>query len=304
MIEILLIILGFIFLIKGADFLVNGSSNIARIFKISEFVIGLTIVAIGTSLPELVVSIQSVLNGHDNLLIGNIIGSCIYNLLLILGIISIIKPVKIKVKTNSNIILMLFTILLIGLFGNIYEKIIRVEGIMLLLFFIIFLLTTLSDKRNEEKHFESKNVIYSIMILIIGIILLKFGGDFVVDNSEKIARKFEIPEKIIGMTILAIGTSLPELVTSITAVKKGNDEIAIGNIIGSNIFNILLVVGITSIIKPIKYSVDYNIELIFLIMLTLIIVIRALNNEKEEISKKEGIFLIIMFIIYNIRLLS
>lgn len=302
MINIVFIIIGFIFLIKGADLLVEGSSNIARKFKISDFVIGLTIIAVGTSLPELVVSVQSVLKGYDNLLLGNIIGSCIYNLLFILGIISIIKPIKINVKENSNIILMLISILIVGLLGNIYEKIIFGEGIMLILMFVIFILTTLSEKREESK-IESKPIIKSIVFLIMGIILLKYGGDFVVDNASDIARMFDISEKVIGVTIVALGTSLPELVTSIIAVRKNKEELAVGNIIGSNIFNILLVLGITSTIKPINFASEYNQDLIFLAIMTLLIIISCLRNKNEEINRKEGIILIIMFIIYNIKLL-
>lgn len=302
MINIVFIIIGFIFLIKGADLLVEGASNIARKFKISDFVIGLTIIAVGTSLPELVVSVQSVIKGHDNLLLGNVIGSCIYNLLLILGIISIIKPIKINVKENSNIILMLISILIVGLLGNIYEKIIFGEGIMLILMFVIFILTTLSEKKEESK-IESRPIIKSIIFLIIGIILLKYGGDFVVDNASNLARRFEIDEKIIGVTIVALGTSLPELATSIIAVRKNKEELAVGNIIGSNIFNILLVLGITSTIKPISFASEYNQDLIFLAIMTLLIIISCLRNKNEEINRKEGIILIIMFIIYNIKLL-
>ena len=239
MINLIFIIIGFIFLIKGANFLVDGSSSIARKLKISEFVIGLTIVSIGTSLPELIVSIESVLVGHNDLLIGNIIGSCIYNLLLILGIICVIKPIKINIKEKSIVMLMFFSILLVELLSNIYGQITRVEGIILILFFIIFLLMIFNKKTTENKK-EDNSIVKSIIQFLVGILLLKYGGDFVVKNASLIARKMLISEKIIGITIVAIGTSLPELVTSITAINKNTQEIAVGNIIGSNIFNLLL----------------------------------------------------------------
>ncbi len=299
--SILKIIFGFIFLIKGADLLVEGSSNIARKFKISEFIIGLTIVAVGTSLPELVVSIQFTIKQQHSLLMGNIIGSCIYNLLLILGIISIMKPIKIKIKQESNIIIMLFAILIVQLFGNIYGLINKTEGIMLILFFLIFMISTLIQNK-EEKTIKNNSLIKAILILIAGIVLLKLGGDFVVDSASNIARRFKIDERIIGITIVSVGTSLPELITSIIAVKKENSQMAIGNIIGSNIFNLLLVLGITSLIKPIKFLNQYNIDLIFLAIITLFIILSSIKSGNEKIKKREGIILIVMFALYNIKL--
>ena len=210
MINIIFIILGLIFLIKGADFLIDGASNIARRFKISEFVIGLTVIAVGTSLPELMVSIQSNLKGSQSLLIGNVVGSCIYNLLLILGIISIIKPIKIK--RESNIVLMLFSVLAVGMFGNMYGMITKTEGILLISIFSIFLLSTFTGKQ-EEKRGSQEPLIKSTIFLILGVLLLKYGGDFVVNNASLLAKNFNISEKIIGITIVALGTSLPEAVT-------------------------------------------------------------------------------------------
>lgn len=301
MINIVFIILGLIFLIKGADFLIDGASNIARKFKISEFVIGLTVIAVGTSLPELMVSIQSILKGSPDLLVGNVVGSCVCNLLLILGIISIIRPIKIQ--KESNIVLMLFSILAVGIFGNMYGMITKVEGVLLLLIFSIFLLSSFNGKQ-EENLGKQDSVIKSIIFLILGIILLKYGGDFVVNNASSLAKDFNISEKIIGVTIVAIGTSLPELVTSIIAIRKNSVEIAVGNIIGSNIFNLLLVLGITSFIKPIQFSGEYNFDLIFLVITTLLIIISCLKNKNEELRRKEGIILLGFFILYNIQLLA
>lgn len=304
MIEIILIIIGFMFLIKGSDILIDGAENIAKKLKISELVIGLTIVAFGTSLPELVVSIASVKKGHDELLLGNILGSCIYNLLLILGIIFIIKPIKIENKTQGNIIIQILAILTIAIFCNIGEEISRTEGILLLLIFIIFLLASFNTKKEEKKERNKIKTSKSIIYIIIGSTLLKIGGDLVVNNSVTIAEKLNITKTIIGSTIVALGTSLPELVTSIIATKKGKENIAIGNIIGSNIFNLLLVLGTTSIIQPIKYNNSNNFNIIFLLTITLTIHTAINIKKKKETNKTEGIILLITFIIYNIKILS
>ncbi len=300
MLNIFLIVLGFALLIKGADILVNSSSSIARKFKISEFVIGLTIVSIGTSLPELVVSIESAYKGYHNLLVGNIVGSCLYNLLLVLGIISILRPINIKIKEQSDIILMLFSILIIGLFGNMYGVINRTEGILLILLFGILVISTLHEKGEAQKTNES-SIIKSLIALSFGIILLKYGGDFVVNSASAIARKFSISEKLIGTTIVALGTSLPELATALLAVKKDSTQLAVGSLIGSNIFNLLLVFGITSILEPITFSAIYNADLIFLALITLTIILLSIKSGKEEIGKKTGIMLIIFFILYNVK---
>lgn len=304
MIEIILIIIGFMFLIKGSDILIDGAENIAKKLKISELVIGLTIVAFGTSLPELAVSIASVKKGHDELLLGNILGSCIYNLLLILGIIFIIKPIKIENKTQGNIIIQILAILTIAIFCNIGEEISRTEGILLLLIFIIFLLASFNTKKEEKKERNKIKTSKSIIYIIIGSTLLKIGGDLVVNNSVTIAEKLNITKTIIGSTIVALGTSLPELVTSIIATKKGKENIAIGNIIGSNIFNLLLVLGTTSIIQPIKYNNSNNFNIIFLLTITLTIHTAINIKKKKETNKTEGIILLITFIIYNIKILS
>ncbi|MGN1329827.1 MAG: calcium/sodium antiporter [Clostridia bacterium] len=299
MLEIILIIIGFIFLIKGSDFLIDGAENIARKLKISEFVIGLTLVAIGTSLPELIVSIESVTKGHDNLLIGNILGSCIYNVLLILGIIIVIKPIKVENKPSGNILLLIISTLIVGIFANYKQQISKTEGILLLLIFIIFLLSAFSKKQKTKINLKGKSILKSMILIILGIILLKFGGEFVVDNSIKLAKKLNISESIIGLSVIALGTSLPELVTSIVAIKKETEDIAIGNIIGSNIFNLLLVLGTTSLIHPIKFANSYNGQLIFLIIISIVLYIFNLFNNKQEAGKLEGIILLITFILYN-----
>jgi len=302
--EIILITIGFIFLIKGADLLINGAEAIARKLKVSDFIIGLLLVAVGTSFPEMIVSIEAASKGHDSLLIGNILGSCIYNLLLILGIMLLLKPIKLEHKPSGNLLILLMSMLLVGIIGNINNQISRIEGILLLLVFIIFLLSIFSDYKDNNVKEIKYGIVKSIFLVIFGIILLKYGGNFVVDNSIKLAGRFNISETVIGTTIIAIGTSLPELVTSIIAIKKESTSIAIGSIIGSNIFNLLLVLGITSVIYPIRFSQEYNIYLILLIITTLMINLYYMLSNKKEAGYKEGLLLIAIFVIYNINLIK
>ncbi len=242
-VPILLILLGFALLIKGADFLVEGASNIAKKFHIPEIIIGLTIVSIGTSMPEMFVSLTSSINGYSDMAIGNVIGSNVCNLLLILGLSTVIRPVKFQRETRLIEIPMclMFTVIFLIL-CNIGRDITRLDGIILLILFVLFIAYTIFmglkgekfDKNGEDtKPSDTSNikVIKNIVFIILGIIALKFGGDFTVDNSVIIAQKLGLSEQIISLTILAIGTSLPELVTSVTAAIKGNSDIAIGNII-------------------------------------------------------------------------
>lgn len=304
MYEIILITIGFIFLIKGADLLINGAETIARKLKVSDFIIGLLLVAVGTSFPEMIVSIEAASKGHDSLLIGNILGSCIYNLLLILGIMLLLKPIKLEHKPSGNLLILLMSMLLVGIIGNINNQISRIEGILLLLVFVIFLLSIFSDYKDNNVKEIKYGIVKSIFLVILGIILLKYGGNFVVYNSIKLAGRFNISETVIGTTIIAIGTSLPELVTSIIAIKKESTSIAIGSIIGSNIFNLLLVLGITSVIYPIRFSQEYNIYLILLIITTLMIYLYYMLSNKKEAGYKEGLLLIAIFVIYNINLIK
>ena len=254
LISVLLIILGFILLIKGADFLVDGASSLARKFNIPDIIIGLTIVSIGTSMPELFVSSTSTINGSSDMAIGNIIGSNLCNLLMILGISTIIKPVKFQKETRLiEIPTCLIITIIFAIFCNTSGTISRIEAIVLIFLFVLFIIYTIIMAKKGNS-FDGNTVIEiqtddkplslkkSIILIVLGIVGLKVGGDFTVENATNLARMFSISEKIIGLTILAIGTSLPELVTSVTAAIKGNSDIAIGNIIGSNIFNILLII--------------------------------------------------------------
>lgn len=243
LVPISLILLGFALLIKGADFLVEGASNIAKKFHIPEIIIGLTIVSIGTSMPEMFVSLTSSIDGYSDMAMGNVIGSNVCNLLLILGLSTVIRPVKFQKETRLIEVPMCLAITIIFMIlCNIGNDITRIDGTVLLVIFAIFIGYTIfmgikgekfdKEGKEEKKEEEPKiSVIKSIIYVILGIIGLKFGGDFTVDNSVIIAQNFGISEQIISLTILAIGTSLPELVTSVTAAIKGNSDIAIGNII-------------------------------------------------------------------------
>lgn len=309
---VFLILIGFVLLIKGADFLVEGSSNVAKRFHIPEIIIGLTIVSIGTSMPELFVSITSALEGYSDMAIGNVIGSNVCNLLLILGISTVIKAVKFQRETRLiEIPMCLAFSIIFMILCNTGTEVTRNESTILISLFIMFIIYTIfmgikgekfdSKDENKTEIIEAENktsIIRDVICIILGIVGLKVGGDLAVDNSVIIAKYFSVSEQIISLTILAIGTSLPELVTSVTAAIKGNSDIAIGNIIGSNIFNMLLIIGVSSFIKPIIYNPTYNIQMTILIISTLILSLFPIIPPKNEMSRFNGIVYLIMYAIY------
>lgn len=311
-IQILLIVIGFLLLIKGADILVEGSSQIAKKLHISEMIIGLTIVSIGTSMPELFVSTTSALEGYSDISVGNIIGSNICNLLLILGLSAIIRPVTFKRQTKlvENPISIIFSIIFL-IICNVNSDISRKDGLILIILFILFLIYTIymgvrSQKNNAIIQLEeNKNIssIKNISLILLGIFILKIGGDIVVENAKLIATALNISEKVIGLTIIAIGTSLPELFTSITAAIKGDSDIAIGNIVGSNIFNMLMIIGITSIIQPITYNVTYNFQMIVLFVGMTLMMIFPFLKPKDKLSRWKGFVFFILYLIYLIDLI-
>lgn len=307
--EIFFIILGFILLIKGADFLVDGAGGIAKKFNIPEIIIGLTIVSIGTSAPELFISVNSVLSGHEDFSIGNVLGSNIANLLLILGTAAIIRPIYFKSKTKTiEIPMCLFFTIIFVILCNLGKKVSFIDSIILLILFVFFIIYTIYiGKRNKENETilqESKerkgwkNIIY----ILVGIVGLKFGGDFVVNNAEKLALRFDISEKVISLTIIAIGTSLPELVTSIISSIKNEADLAVGNVIGSNIFNMLLVIGVTGLIRPISYNIEYNVQMTILLLATILITLFPYLDKKDQMTKSDGLMYISMYIIYTVML--
>lgn len=307
-VQILFILLGFVLLIKGADILVNGSSAIAKKLRISEIVIGLTIVSIGTSMPELFVSTTSALQGSSDISIGNVIGSNICNLLLILGLSSVIHPVKFQKQTKliENPMSIILTLIFLVM-CNINRDISRIEGGILLVFFIAFLIYTIimGKKSKDEAILEISledakkiSVVKNLILIVIGIAGLKIGGDLVVENAKLIATALNISEKIIGLTIVAIGTSLPELVTSVTAAIKGDSDIAIGNIVGSNLFNMLLIIGVSAVITPIKYNISYNFDMIVLFGAMILMLIFPFIKPKDEMSRTNGLIYTLLYIMY------
>ncbi len=313
-VQVVLIILGFVLLIKGADFLVDGSSKIAKKFHIPEIIIGLTIVSIGTSMPELFVSITSAIDGYPDMAVGNVIGSNLCNLLLILGLSAVIKQVEFKKETRLiEIPMTLVVTVTLFVLCNIGTDITRGEGIVLIGLFVLFIIYTIYMGKKGEK-FENKDIllevqteenysiIKSIIWIILGIIGLKIGGDLVVNHSVTIAKAFNISEKVISLTIIAIGTSLPELVTSVTAAIKGDSDIAIGNILGSNIFNILLILGVSSVITPITYSASYNNQILVLIIATILLALFPFIGEKNKMTRTNGFAYLVIYAIYMIGL--
>jgi len=307
-IQIVLILVGFLALIKGADILVEGSSAIAKRMRISEIVIGLTIVSIGTSMPELFVSTTSAIQGSSDISIGNVIGSNICNLLLILGISALIHPVKFHKETKwiENPMSIVLTLIFLAI-CNINQDVSRTEGIILLALFVAFLIyTVIMGKKGKDEAIlqlaldEAKkiSITKNVCFIILGIVALKIGGDLVVENAKLIATALNISEKIIGLTIVAIGTSLPELVTSVTAAIKGNNDIAIGNIVGSNIFNLLFIIGVSAVITPITYNMSYNFDMIILFIAMILMLIFPFIKPKDEMSRTNGAIFAMLYIIY------
>lgn len=317
LLNIIFIIIGFVLLIKGADFLVDGASEIAKKFHIPEIVIGLTIVAIGTSMPELVVSVTSALEGHSDLAIGNVIGSNIANMFLILGVCSIIKPLIFKKETRLFEIpftifstIMLFFLCINGS-GEQINRITREEGIILLAFCILFIIYNLIMAKKGEEFDQEENILElrteenkkvplweSLFGIIVGIIGLKLGGDLVVENSVEIAKILGISEKLISLTIVAFSTSLPELITSIAATRKGETDMAIGNILGSQIFNILLIIGVSAALTPINYSKSYDSNIILLIVGSIMLGLFPFIGKKNEMTRSNGIVFVLTYAIY------
>lgn len=315
---ILMIILGLILLILGADFLVRGSSSIAKKFHIPEILVGLTIIAIGTSAPELIITITSAKNSMSDLIIGNAIGSNLCNILLILGLMAVISPIKIDKdarKFHIPIALLSTVIILLmglGILGNNTAFINRKEGIFLVLLFLIYFAYPIIKEfedilisiKNNSNNSELKkiNPFLCIIFIVLGIILLKYGGDLVVDYSTIIAEALNISERVIGLTIVAIGTALPELVTSIVSIIKKDTDLAVGNIIGSCVLNLLLILGIGAILTPLEFTPEFIQNLILLCFCTFAIWLFNFIGTKNTITRIKGIILLCIFILYMISL--
>ena len=310
--QILLLALGFGILIKGADWLVDGGSALARKYKISELSIGLTVVAFGTSMPELVVNVFAAHQSHSDIVFGNIIGSNIFNLFAILGIAGLIAPMTVQSSTVWREIPLSFLAALVLFFlsNSIIsenEILSRIDGMILLFFFVMFLYYIFLQLKGEHTPPDiDKKELPNFKIwlfLFLGLSFLILGGRFVVVNSVKIASALGISQTIIGLTIVAAGTSLPELATSVVAAIKKNNDIAVGNIIGSNIFNIFLILGVSSIIKPIDYNIKFNFDLYLLGIGTILLFIAMFSGEKKKLDRWEAGILLLIYIGYAISLI-
>ncbi|MFO7897051.1 MAG: sodium:calcium antiporter [Candidatus Cloacimonadales bacterium] len=306
---IFVVIIGFVMLVKGADFLVDGASSLAKKFGISELAIGLTIIAFGTSAPELIVNIFASTGGHHGITFGNILGSNIFNILVVLGVSGLIAPLVIKkntiIKEMPFLIFATLATFALAWWGNVLSRWDGIILILLLLSFFYYIIGILKVNPVQDEDIKIFSTGQTILMMVVGIIGLFFGGKLVVDNSVKIAEMLNVSEKMIGLTIVALGTSLPELVTSIVAVRKGRFDLAIGNVIGSNLFNLLLVLGVTALIHPVAYDLSLNADFTILLTITIILFLSMLTGVKNRISKLEaGIFLaiyggFIAFLIYR-----
>lgn len=315
--QILLLIVGFVALIKGADWFVDGASNVASHFKISKMIIGLTIVAFGTSAPEFAISVQSLLTGNTDMLLGNVIGSNILNILLILGIAAVIRPIRVKHATVKKElpITILFTTLFVTLiadhvFGAGGDNFSRQDGVVMVIFFLIFVYyLVMTIRRNKQKaKREAKRkpevveaptmpLFKAILLAVVGLAGIIVGSDLVVNNASGIAGAMGISEKIIAMTVVAIGTSLPELVTSVAAARKGETDIAIGNIVGSNIFNLGIVTGLpVAMIGGIPNVAFSAIDVVMILAAAVLLYFFANNDRK--IDRKEGAVFLLIFLAY------
>lgn len=309
----LILIIGFAFLIKGADVFVEGASSIAKKFNVPSMIIGLTIVAMGTSAPEAAVSVTSSLAGQNDMSVANVVGSNFFNVLVVLGVSSIIAKLPVQnetIKKDTPFLILVSVLLLV--FG-VNLKLGRIEGLALLALFTYFLVNTIKSakKATENEFLETGETAVAIeiettsseislpktiLVSIIGIIGIVIGGDMVVNSATSIATSFGMSANLVGLTIVAVGTSLPEFVTSIVAIKKGETEIAIGNVIGSNLFNILLVLGLAAVINPISMSILAFIDIVFMVLITLLLYM--FMKKRNSLVKKQGIVLVVLYMAY------
>lgn len=310
----IILVIGFVLLIKGADFFVEGSSSVAKKFNVPSLIIGMTIVAMGTSLPELAVSVTASMIGNNTLAVSNVAGSNIFNLMVVCGACALFTPLTIE--KNTLLKEFPFSIICAGLLvvlGFLGMSLGRVDGIIFLVIFIVYLLWMIRSAKQarnagdkleeEEEEFIEEEIkilpMWKCLLFIVGgMIAIKFGGDFVVDGASAIAAGFGLSQTLIGLTIVALGTSLPELVTSIVAARKDEVDMALGNVIGSNIFNILLILGVAAVISPITFLMENIIDIVILIVMSLVVWIFAWTS--KEINRKEGIMMLLMYAVYMV----
>ena len=297
--NIIVLVLGFILLLKGADWFVDGASSIASRFGIPQLIIGLTIVAMGTSLPEAFVSITAALKSNAAITIGNVVGSNILNVGIILGITALIRPLHIQNSTIKYEMPFMILVTLVLILLGINTTISRLDGMIMWLFFLGYLYYIFKMSKNQMEETEIKKT--NPLFIPLGLVCLMVGSNFAVDAATNIAISLGVSQRFIGLTIVALGTSLPELVTSVTAAKKGNADIAIGNIIGSNIFNILFVVGSSALITPVPFEYHFIIDSFVAILIGLVLYL--CTKKTRVLDKKAGILLLVTYSIYFIYLL-
>ena len=316
---ILILVIGFVLLIKGADFFVEGSSSVAKKFHVPAMLIGMTIVAMGTSLPECAVSVTASLANNNSLAVSNVIGSNIFNLMVVCGACALFSPLTIRQDTlKKEFPLSIICAALMLVLGYIGMTLGHIDGIIFLVLFVGYLLWMIQSAKKaraaglsdpgqsgqiEQAEFVEENIAIlptwkSLIFIIGGMIAIKFGGDFVVDGASSIASSMGLSQTLIGLTIVAMGTSLPELVTSLVAAKKGEVDMALGNVIGSDIFNILFVLGIATVISPISFLMENVIDIILLIIMSLIVL--AFAWTRQQINRKEGILMLLMYAAYMV----
>jgi cation:H+ antiporter len=307
-----LFFVGFAFLIKGADLLVDGASSVAKRMGISSLVIGLTVVSFGTSAPELIVNILASINGNTDIAIGNILGSNIANILLILGVSAMIFPLVVTKGTVwKEIPLSLLAVLAVGFMANdalidggVFSGLTRIDGIILIFFFIVFLYYTFGISKAQGSSEEQEIKVYSlpkaIFMILLGLVGLVFGGNWIVEGAVTFAKSFGLSEALIGLTIVAVGTSLPELATSAVAAYKKNPDIAVGNVVGSNIFNIFWILGLSSTIKELPFSQALTTDISMVIFATFLLFIFMFIGKKHTLERWQGAFFVLTYIVYII----
>jgi len=316
MLTYILFVLGFVVLIVGAKLLIDGASSIGLRLGLSQLLIGLTIVALGTSLPELIINIFASINGNTDLAVGNVVGSNITNTLLIIGVAAIIFPIKVREIINKrdiwfNLFAGIMVLLLANdfLFGRSENIINQFDGFILLSIFIYFLYLSFFKSEHEkeptqEQKTKSYSLVISVMLIVAGGAGLFVGGKWIISGVSQLSVDLGVSESVLGLTLIAGATSLPELVTTIVAALQKNTDIAIGNAIGSNIFNIFLVLGVSAVIKPINYNLSLNVQIGFLVFFSLVLMLFIQTGKtRRTISRKEGILLIFgyfCFLYYSI----
>lgn len=338
MLEFALILVGFVLLVVGADKLVDSASSIAARFGMPDRVIGLTIVAVGTSLPELVVSVTSGVGGHADMVFGNVVGSCLANILLILGISALISPIPLSRSTRRfEIPASIASVALLLVFANTGGRISLIEGVAMLALFAAFMVRsavvgTRAKRAQDMSDVEplsaadtrvlavsgepaaggagypdldladvkvkQRNILVDLLIIAVSIALLKVGADFVVNNSVAVASGLGVSERVIGITVVALGTCLPELVTGVVAALKGNIEIAVGNVIGSNVANVLLVIGAPALFSAVPYDTTYNVDFVLQIAFTAALLLCALRKPRNRVGRMDGIAFTFLYVVY------